>query len=54
MREIRNMHVAVYRTTSPNRNISNFANAPSKFFATLGTTDVLQPLGEIIIKVNKL
>jgi len=44
---------------SPNRCISNFANAPSKFFALLGTSDMPRMLYEMagkmltIKKVNK-
>ena len=31
---------------SPNRYISDFANAPSKFLASLGTSDTLETLGD--------
>ena len=36
------------RLQSHNRCISDFANAPSKFLASLGTSDMPKPLSEIM------
>lgn len=39
--------VATGLSPTPNRRISDFANAPSKFLVPLGTLDMSKPLGEI-------
>ena len=39
--------------TPPNRSISDFANASSKFLASLGTSDMPRTLGDIA-KANKV
>ena len=39
---------------SPNRYISDFANAPSKFLASLGTSDTLETLGDMHLKEGKM
>jgi len=39
---------------SLNRRIFDFANAPSKFLASLGTSDMPKPLGDIAERFKKM